>query len=143
MRITTFNDWTTDVYGSRLIGNTNSGTTTVPCVWTNSKQKRNQVTSHLNWPWVLLYAPNDIIKGCLHCLKSESKGRFLVNNTLMFGSAWCLVIGGNPIFFNKKINIGRPEHSLTPHPLHPITSHFCLTPPHPHPPPPSRWASYV
>ena len=24
--------------------------------------------------------------------------------------------GGNPIFFNEKIKIGRPEHSLTPHP---------------------------
>ena len=24
--------------------------------------------------------------------------------------------GGNPIFFNKKIKIGRPEDSLTPHP---------------------------
>ena len=24
--------------------------------------------------------------------------------------------GGNPIFFNKKRKIGRPEHSLTPHP---------------------------
>ena len=24
--------------------------------------------------------------------------------------------GGNPIFFNKKIKIGRPEHSSTPHP---------------------------
>ena len=24
--------------------------------------------------------------------------------------------GGNPIFFHKKIKIGRPEHSLTPHP---------------------------
>ena len=35
--------------------------------------------------------------------------------------------GGNPIFFNKKIKIGRPEHSLTL-PLRPITSHFCLTP---------------
>ena len=22
----------------------------------------------------------------------------------------------NPIFFNKKMKIGRPEHSLTPHP---------------------------
>ena len=39
--------------------------------------------------------------------------------------------GGNPIFFNKKIKIGRPEHSLTPHPLRPIRSHFCLTPPPP------------
>ena len=25
-------------------------------------------------------------------------------------------LGGNPIFFNKKIKIERPEHSLTPHP---------------------------
>ena len=43
------------------------------------------------------------------------------------------VHGGNSIFFNSKIKIGRPEHSLTPHPLRPITSHFCLN----HPPPPS------
>ena len=28
----------------------------------------------------------------------------------------------------KKIMIGRPEHSLIPHPIRPITSHFCLTP---------------
>ena len=41
--------------------------------------------------------------------------------------------GRNPIFVNKKIKIGRPEHSLTPHPLRPITSHFCLTPPPPSP----------
>ena len=27
----------------------------------------------------------------------------------------------------KKIKIGCTEHSLTPHPLHPITSHFCFT----------------
>ena len=33
----------------------------------------------------------------------------------------------NPIFFNnKKIKTGRPEYLLTPHPLHPITSHFAL-----------------
>ena len=31
----------------------------------------------------------------------------------------------------KKIKIGRPEHSLTPAPLRPITSHFYLTPPLP------------
>ena len=34
--------------------------------------------------------------------------------------------GGNPIFFDKKIKVGLPEHSLIPHPLRPITSHFCL-----------------
>ena len=37
--------------------------------------------------------------------------------------------GANLIFFNKKkIKIERPEHSLTLHPLRPITSHFYLTP---------------
>ena len=46
--------------------------------------------------------------------------------------------GENPIFFNKKVKIGHPENSLTPHPLRPITSHFCLTPL-----PPSKWTSYV
>ena len=58
----------------------------------------------------------------------------------------------NPIFFNnEKIKTGRPEYSLTPHPLHPITSHFCLTPPPLHPrtptppptPPISKWTPYV
>ena len=39
--------------------------------------------------------------------------------------------GANPISFNKKIKIGCPEHSLTSHPLHLITSHFYLTPPPP------------
>ena len=28
----------------------------------------------------------------------------------------------------RKIKVGRPEHSLTPHSLLPITSHFCLAP---------------
>ena len=32
-------------------------------------------------------------------------------------------------FFNKeKIKIGRPEHSLNPHSLRPITSHFYIIP---------------
>ena len=34
----------------------------------------------------------------------------------------------NPIFFNNnKKKIGRPEHSLPPTPIRPITSHLCLT----------------
>ena len=38
--------------------------------------------------------------------------------------------GEKPIFFNRKeIKCGRSQHSETPHPLCPITSHFCLTPP--------------
>ena len=38
----------------------------------------------------------------------------------------------------KNIKVGRPEHSLTPYPLRPITSHVCLTPLSP-----SKWMSYV
>ena len=33
-----------------------------------------------------------IIKRWFHCLTSESKGRFLVNNVLVFGLAECLVM---------------------------------------------------
>ena len=45
----------------------------------------------------------------------------------------------NPIVFkNKKIKIRRPEHSLNPNTLHPITSHFCLTPLPPLPPSPLK-----
>ena len=40
--------------------------------------------------------------------------------------------GANPMFFDKKNKIGRPENLLSPQPLRPITSHFCLThPTHP------------
>ena len=42
--------------------------------------------------------------------------------------------GTNPIFFNKKIKIGRPKHSLSPHLLRLLKSHFYLprpTPDHP------------
>ena len=38
--------------------------------------------------------------------------------------------GANPIFFNKKIKIGRPEHSLTPHP--PTSNNISFLP---YPPP--------
>ena len=44
--------------------------------------------------------------------------------------------GANLIFFNKT-KIERPEYSLSPTPLRPIMSHFCLTPsPPPLPPDP-------
>ena len=51
----------------------------------------------------------------------------------------------NPIFFNKKMKIGRPEHSFTPHPLRPIASQFCLTGGNLHPPSihSSKWTAYV
>ena len=67
----------------------------------------------------------------LHCLTSESKGRFLVNNTLMFGPVFCLVMAQIQLSLIKKIEIGRPEHSLPPTPLHPFLSHFCFMPPPP------------
>ena len=64
-----------------------------------------------------------IINRWLHCLTSESKGRFPVNDIFMFGSAWRLVM-------------------LQIHPplLRPITPCFALPPP---PPPSSKWTSYV
>ena len=54
------------------------------CERTKSKLKQNQVTSHSNWPRVLLFylantQCNGIIKGRLHCLTAESIGRCLVN----------------------------------------------------------------
>ena len=65
------------------------------CERIKSKWKQNQVTSHSNWPRVLLFdlahkQCNGIIKGWLHCLTPESIGRFLVNDILMFDSAWCM-----------------------------------------------------
>ena len=67
------------------------------CEWAKSKQNQNKVTSHLNWPRVLLFdlahsQCNGIIKGWLHCVTTESKGRFHVNNILMFDTEWCLVM---------------------------------------------------
>ena len=100
------------------------------CERTKSKQKQNQVTSLSNWPRVILFdLAHKLIKGWLHCLLSESKGRFVVNNILMFDSTWWLVIAQIQSSLIKKKNIGRPELSLTPHPLRPIASHFCLIPP--------------
>ena len=196
------------------------------CERTKANQKQDQVTSHSNWPRVLLFhlahkQRNGIIKWWFHCLTSESKGRFLVNEcvpltisphlyflriskissmlhhgsvgqahskecyfnfTCNFLTLFCyfssknlcfyrfhflfwwsikfpqqninqsvtetgdkklslelyariyyslaqhdVSSGANPIFFNKKkIKIGRPKHSLDPHYLRPITSHFCI-----------------
>ena len=91
---------------------------------TKAKQKQNQVMSHSNQPRVLFFdlahkQCNGIIKGWLHCLTSESKGRFLVNNILIFGSAWCLVMAQIQFFQKNK--------DWTSRTLGPITSHFCLT----------------
>ena len=54
---------------------------------TKSKQKYNLVTSHANWPRVLLFH-----FAYKQCSDTEPVGRFLVNNILMFDSAWCLVM---------------------------------------------------
>ena len=40
---------------------------------------------------------------------------------------WCLVMVQIQFSLIKKIKAGRPEHSLSPHPLSPITSYFCHT----------------
>ena len=46
----------------------------------------------------------------------------------------------NQLSLIKKIKLGRPEHLLTPIPLRPITSHFCLTS---HPPMPPQSGRYM
>ena len=106
-------------------------------MWKKSIGKQMQVAIH-----VLLFdlshkQYNGIIKDVrerwFYCLTSELKERYLINNILS-GSVWCLVMVEIQYSLIKKIKIGRPEHSLTPYPLRPITSHFCLTPstsPHP------------
>ena len=115
---------------------------------TISKQKQNQVMSHLNRPRALLFdlaqkQCTGIIKGWLHCLMSEPKGRFLVNNILML-AGHCL----NPIFFNKKNKDWTSKILAKPPPLYvEYISFFCLNccslslPPSS--PPPPKWTSYV
>ena len=54
------------------------------CEPAKAKQKQDQVTSHSNWPRILLFdlahkQRNGIIKWWFHCLTSESKERFFVN----------------------------------------------------------------
>ena len=100
----------------------------------------HQVTSHSNWPCVLLFdlahkQCNGIVKRWLHCI--SAKGTFIVNNILMFGSAWCLVMSHIQLSLIKNIKIGRPKHLLIP----PTSDHisFLLRPPYP----PSNWTSYV
>ena len=94
-------------------------------MWRNEIQtKTNQVTSHSNWPRVLLFdlahkQCNGIIKWWLHFLTWESKGRFWLS--MMSDHA------ANPIFFNKKIKIGRSEHSQTPQP--PTSDNILFLPP--------------
>ena len=76
----------------------NYGITIPPCMWMNEiKTKTSLITSHSNWPRVLLFdLTHKLCKGIIerwfHCLTSESKRRFLVSNILMFGSVWCLVM---------------------------------------------------
>ena len=101
------------------------------CERTKWKQKQNRVTSHSNWPRVLLFYLahiqwNGIIKGRLDWLTSESQGRFLVNN-ILFDSAWCLVMAQIQFSLIKKQRLDIQNTSLLPTPLRPITSHFWLT----------------
>ena len=43
---------------------------------------------------------------------AESKGRFLVNNILMFGSTWFLAMVQVQFSLMKKIKIEHPQHPL-------------------------------
>ena len=103
-----------------------------------NKTKSKPSTSHSNWPRLLFFdlaykQCNGNIKGWLHCLTSESKGRFLVNNILL-GSACSLVMAQiqlrNKDWTSRTLTNPSPPTSnnmsflpylFTPHP-----------PPHPH-----------
>ena len=74
---------------------------------------------------IIIVFPNHVF---LYRLCSELNGKFLVNNILMFTSAWRLVTAQIQFSVIKKVKIERPEHSLAPHPLRPIRSHFWLNP---------------
>ena len=106
------------------------------CEWTKLRQK---VTSHSNWSRVLLFdfalkQCNGITKGWFHCLKSDSKGRFLVNNILMFGSAWCLVMVQIQFSLIKKDKDWMPKTLANPPPsTSENISFFCYL----------KWTSYV
>ena len=109
------------------------------CEETKSKQKQNQVTSHSNWSRVLLFdlahkQYNAFIKGWLHCLTWDSKGRFLINNILTFGSTWCLVMVQLQFSLIKKLKDLTSRTLANLHPLLSKTSHFCR--------PSSKWTSY-
>ena len=74
------------------------------------------------------------VKGWLHCLTSMSKRRFLVDNTLMFGSAWFLVMVQIQFSLIKKDWTFRTHVNPSP----PTSSNISFLS---YPPPP--WTSYV
>ena len=96
--------------------------------------KSKPSTSHSNWPRVLLFdlvhkQCNGTIKGLLHCQKEDFLSIYI--------NVWISAMAGLVLFsLIKKIKIGRPEHSLTPHPPTSDTFHFCL-PSTPYPTPQS------
>ena len=69
------------------------------CKRTKSKQKQNSVTSHSNWPRVLLFnlghrRCNGIMKGWLYWVKRKVSCQYYINVWLSYSA--------NPIFFNNK-----------------------------------------
>ena len=112
------------------------------CGRTKSKQKQNQIMLHSNWPRVLLFylahkQCNGMIKGLLHCLTLESKGKFLVNNILIFGSAWCLVMA--QIQFSLIIKKDWTSRTLANPPPSTSNKISFLS----YPPAPSKWTSML
>ena len=80
-----------------------------------------------------------IIKGWLHHLTSESKGRHLVIKILMLGTAWCLVMAQTQFSLIRKRNWMSRTFAIT----HPPTSKSISFLPWPLPHTLSSWMSYV
>ena len=111
------------------------------CEWNQNRNKNKTVTIKLitqfivrfnDWPGVLLFdldhkQCSGIIKGWLQYLTSESKRSFLVNNTLMFGSVWCLVIAQIKFSLIKR-NIDHTTRTVANPNPHPPTSNNISVP---------------
>ena len=76
-------------------------------------------TSKIFPPLILSEPPslqsNGIIKGWFHCLTRASMRRFLVNNILMFDSAWCLVVAQIQFsLIKKRLDVQNSCYTPTP-----------------------------
>ena len=95
----------------------------LPRSWTSSfKQSHlqmitNQLTENMIQRWLFnCYMLSTIvtnIKGWLHCLTSESKGRFLLKN-ILFGSAWYLVMAQKKTVRSEHLlHLPPPPHNIS------------------------------
>ena len=111
----------------------NYGTTAAECMWTNEINTKTKPSTSHSIVCLAHKQCNDIINGWLHFLAPESIGKFLVNNILVFNSAWILAIAQIQFCLIKRntgwtsITLAVPDRPPLPLPSRrQIISHFCL-----------------